>query len=117
MFSRLPVPRDADGLEVVDPLAPPDAGQHLVLLGAAVVGDDEGDVPAHRLRGGPAEDALGPGVPGGDDAVERLADDRVVRGVDDGGEARLGDLASALRGDVPGDLGGAHDPARVILDR
>jgi hypothetical protein len=37
-----------------------------------------------------AEEALGSGVPESDDPVERLADDRVLGRVDEGGEEGLG---------------------------
>jgi hypothetical protein len=70
-------------------------------------------VLADRLRGAVAEDALGAEVPGADDAVERLADDRVVGGGDDGGEPRLA-LACFDRGtcSVLLDLHEASPPKR-----
>ena len=46
-------------------------------------GNDEGDVAADGLLGGVAEEPLGRRVPALNDAVERLADDGVVRGFDD----------------------------------
>ena len=73
---------------MIDAIASPEAGEHLVLLRPPLVGDDQRDVASHRLGGSPAEHPLGRAVPGGDDAVERLADDGVVGGVDDGRQPR-----------------------------
>src|SRR5437016_13211873 len=56
------------GLEVIDPLSSAERGDDLRLLGR---------VP---------EDPLGTRVPGHDRAVQGLADDRVVRGLDDRGQ-------------------------------
>ena len=74
-------------LEMVDDFAPADAGEHAVLLRAAVVRDDEHDVTADRFRGGVAEDPLCSRIPRHDDPVERLAHDRIVRRSDDRGQA------------------------------
>ena len=85
---------------MVHHLPPADPGEHLVFLGATLPGNDEGDVPTHGLRTRPAEHPLGGRVPGRDDAIQGLADDRVVRALDDGGQPSLGDLpAHALRFD------------------
>jgi hypothetical protein len=65
-------------------------GEHLPLLVEAILGDDQRDVAADRLGGAVAEHSLGRRVPRRDDAVERLADDGVGRGVDDGGQSPLG---------------------------
>ena len=53
----------ADGLEMVDTLAAPDAREHAVLLLAPILRNDERDVPADGLGRRPAEGALGGGVP------------------------------------------------------
>ena len=70
------------GVEVFDRLAAAQAGHHLGGLRGVVLGDDQRDRLADRLRRRVAEDPLGGPVPGGDDTVERLADDRVLRGLD-----------------------------------
>ena len=107
-------------LEVLDPLAAAEPVQDVALLVQPLGRDDQGDRPADGLGGGVAEEPLGPGVPRPDDAVERLADDRVVGRLDDGGQPRLGllgplplghvaedqDRADRARGPVP-DRGGA----------
>ena len=65
--------------------------EDVLFLGAPIVGNDQGDVPADRLRRRPAEHALGGRIPRRDDAVERLADDDVIGRVDDRGQPRPGD--------------------------
>src|SRR5262245_16615259 len=55
-----------------------DAGT-LYFLRPPILRNDERDVLADRLRGGPAEEPLRGGVPGRDDSVECLAHDHVVR--------------------------------------
>ena len=73
---------DALRLVGVDPLAAPDAVEDLLLLAFAVVGDQEGDVSSDRLRLRVAVEAHRTGVPGGDDSVEVLAQDRIVGAFD-----------------------------------
>ena len=85
----------ADGLEVVEAIAAANAGQRLVFLGLAILRDQPPDRRADHLGGGVAEHPLGRLVPGLDDAVEVLADDRVVGGLDDGGEAARDAIAIA----------------------
>ena len=67
-----------DPLSGVDPLHHP---SHLVAL--AVARQQDRQRLSDRFRGGIAEDGLRPGVPIGHDPIERLADDRVVRGRND----------------------------------
>jgi hypothetical protein len=52
---------------------------------------EEGAWLANGLLGFVAKDASGGGVPGGDGAAERHAEDGIVRGLDNGGEPALGD--------------------------
>ena len=77
----------ADGLEVVEAIAAANAGQRLVFLGLAILRDQPADRRTDHLGGTVAEHPLRRLVPRLDDAVEILADDRVVGGLDDGGEA------------------------------
>ncbi|MFK4673424.1 hypothetical protein ABIF37_005827 [Bradyrhizobium diazoefficiens] len=77
------------GLLLVDDLAVAGAGQILGDIVTLIVRHDDVDGTADRLVGGVAEDALGRAVPGRDGAVERLGDDGVVGGFDDGGEQPL----------------------------
>ena len=87
----------AHGLEALDPLAAADApedGRHLVLPAR---GGEERDVAADDLPGRVAEEALGGGVPARDDAVEVLADDRVVGARDDRRQERLGEAVPGPR--------------------
>ena len=80
----------------------------VVLLVQPLRRDDQGDRPADGLRGRVAEEPLGPGVPRPDDAVERLADDRVLGRLDDGRQPRLGLLGPLALGDVAEDQDGAR---------
>jgi hypothetical protein len=91
-----PVLRLPHGLEVVDGLAAAKAGEHVVLFGAPLGGNDERDVTADRFGGGVAEHPLGRSIPGDDDAVERLAHDRVIGRVHDRGQARARDVVECL---------------------
>src|SRR5207302_6117732 len=79
----LPIFVYAKSLVVVDALASAQAledGHELV----GVVGwNEDRDIASDRFFGPVAVDALGPPVPTDDGAVERLADDRVVRRFDD----------------------------------
>jgi hypothetical protein len=90
-------------LEVIDGLAAPDPRQHRVLLVVTLGRDDQGDVPTHRLGGRIAEHALRRAIPRQDRAGEILADDRVVGGFDDRGQA--GRVESSFCADRPKGIG------------
>src|SRR5205085_12085565 len=84
----------AHRLVVLDALAalePRDDGRLLV---GVVFGDEDGDGLPDRLLRRVAEDALGPPVPTRDDPFERLADDGVVRRLDDRSEEHTSELQS-----------------------
>jgi hypothetical protein len=90
------------GLEVLHGLAEAKTPDDLVLLGQPLLGDDDRDRLAEHLALGVAEQTLGCAVPGRDPAIERLADDGVVRAGDDGGQAGgvgfgFGEVAHGLR--------------------
>ena len=100
---------DSHGFEVVDALASPEAGEHLVLFCPPLLGDDQGDVAPHRLFRRPAEHPFRRGIPAGDDAVEGLADDDVVRRVDESRQPGLREVGGrrivmAWNGDGHGQL-------------
>jgi hypothetical protein len=80
----------AHGLEMLHRVATYDAAQHLVFLRAPRLGNDHPDRPPDGFGGGVAEHALRGRIPRRDDAAEILADNRVVRGLDDGGEGSFG---------------------------
>ena len=73
----------AHGLEVVDALAFAQAGEDPGDLVGAVFRDQDRNWAPHHLVRGVAVDAFRPGIPADDRAVECLADDRVVRRIDD----------------------------------
>src|SRR5689334_5763111 len=105
---------------MLDPIATPQSREDLGLLAQAVRRDEDGDGVADGFGGAVAEDPLGPLVPSADDALERLADDRVVRRLDDSREpgAKFIVLSLALVGSVwrtcrPGDLGRSPFVLRV----
>ena len=68
----------ANGVEVVDALAAPDVRQDHVLFAKAIGRDQHGDRLTDRPRRPCTEQLFCAAVPGGDDAVEILADDGVV---------------------------------------
>src|ERR1043166_357801 len=93
-------------LVVLDALAGPQAREDGWLFVRVVVGDEDGDWLADDLFGGVAEDALRALVPARDDAVQGLADDGVVRRLDDGGQPVRGQVgATQALGPL---VGGAH---------
>src|ERR1700759_659542 len=109
---------------MVDALATSDARQDSALLVLAVVRNDDRDGLPDRLRGRVAENPLRTAVPAGDDAVQVLADDRIVARFDDGGEPAKSLLAVAKRrldllafGDVDAGRMQVDDRARGVADR
>ncbi len=64
-----------------------------------------------------AEDPRRGGVPGGDPTVERLADDRIVRGRHNGGQPRQLDLGPVSFGDVHQQVDGADQAAGRVPQR
>ena len=83
---QIAVLRDADGLEMLDAFAPPDAVQdqrHVLLVPGRHQGRDGLPDDLCRLV---SEEALGPRVPGRDDPLQVLGDDRVLGGIHDGDE-------------------------------
>jgi hypothetical protein len=99
----------ADGLVVFDPFAASDAGQDLVFLLLPVVGDDATNGLADHLRFRKAEHPLGGRIPGGDDAVQILADDGIVARIDDRGEPLRIALHMLGAAQIADDLRGADD--------
>ena len=77
---------------MLDAFAAANVPEHHVLFGKAVRRDHHRDGLPDGLVGGVAEQLLCAAIPGGDDAVEILADDRIVRRLDDRrkSECRIG---------------------------
>ena len=80
-----PVLAQADSLIVIDGFSAPDALEDRRFLVGHVRRDENGNGFAHHVVTGVAEQAFRPLVPGGDDTVERLADDGILGGLEDGG--------------------------------
>ena len=91
----VPVLPNANRLVVVDPLTPFDLPENLLLLLDVFGRDEDRHGLANRLGGGVAKDPLGACIPGPNDALEALADDRIVRGIDDCGQM-AGDESSVV---------------------
>jgi len=68
-------------------LAPPDARQNVGLLIHAIRRKKHQHRFAHDLRCRVAEDLLGAAIPGVDRPIQGLADNGVIGGIDDGGQA------------------------------
>ena len=104
----------ADRLERLDLDPLPELLEHRRHQRPLVRGDDQVQRAADRLAGRVAVDPLRPGVPARDDPVERLADDAVLRRVDDGGQP----LALLLRPLEPRDVEiGEDDAVDHVLHR
>src|SRR5271154_6305740 len=69
--------------EMIDPLTSSDAGENHALFVKPVRRNDDCDRLTSRLLRRVVEEALGAPVPTGYDAVEVLADNRVIAGLDD----------------------------------
>ncbi len=105
-----------DGLEVVNAVAPPKAREHPPFFLTILFRDDQGDVLPDGLGGSPSKDALRGAVPGRDHPIERLADDRIFRGLDDRRQAGLRDLTPSALRDIAGYLGGPDDATGRVFD-
>src|SRR5688572_7184305 len=99
--------RHANGGEVVDSFALPQAADDHGLFIQTVARNDDRDWLADSFGDGVLEHSFGGGVPRGDDPVDSLADDGVFRRIDNGGEQRMGLLIAAPLGDVSEDENGS----------
>src|SRR5690242_82060 len=87
-MQRLAALGDTDGLKMVDALTLSKTIEDGGLLAAAVLWNDYGDVLTDSLGRGVAKQALGTLIPAGNDAVEILTDNGVVRTIDNGSQQR-----------------------------
>src|SRR5690606_2830249 len=108
---------DALALKVINALPAADALEDARLLLPAIGGEEAPDRLPDHFGGRVAKDALGAGVPGGHDTVEVLADDRVVRRIDDGGQPLRESRGPALHGEVARHLDRADDMAEAVANR
>src|SRR6185369_7935645 len=98
------------GFKMFDPSAGFQTGNDAVFLADSFRWDDQRDVFTHRFFGSETENSFRAGIPALDDAVQRFADDRVIRRFDDRGQqpgreqlAGFVALDLALRGNVAKD--------------
>src|SRR5690606_18023199 len=94
--NELPVLALPDGLVVPHCLTGPDASEDEVLFVLPIGWNDDADGAADHLVGAVAKDAFGRVIPELDDAVEVLADDRVVRRLDDAGQEATAEAAGGM---------------------
>jgi hypothetical protein len=71
-------------LKMIDPLSLPDTGQNHAFFVEPVLWNNQGDGLANRLFCRVVEEALRTPIPAGDDAVQVLAYNRIITGLDDG---------------------------------
>src|SRR5882724_5261429 len=86
----------AVGFEMNDRFAFGDTTENVSFLGPTIRWQQHIHVTADGFGDGIAEDAFGAGIPAGDDAVEGLANDGVVGGFDDGGQAEIGAMGALV---------------------
>ena len=94
----------SDRFEVIDLLTGADLREHGVFFALQLVRNEHANRLPDGFRGGVAEHPFGGGIPRGDDALEILADDRVVARVDDGRQMAARARQALAIADVPGDL-------------
>src|SRR4029453_6436223 len=85
----------ADSLEVFHGLRSANVFEDDVFLIEPLWRNQKGDGPPHGFLGGVAKQAFCAAIPTGDDAVEILADNGVVRRRDEGGQSGLSLLGLA----------------------
>src|SRR5208282_3397612 len=86
-LNQTPILAPAYGLKMIDTLAAPDAPQNLYFLSLALRRDQDRDGLADHLCGRVAKEPLGAAIPTANDAIQVFADDGVIRGVNDRGQA------------------------------
>ena len=105
-----------DGLIVLDPFPASnslhDAGQ----LIRPVVRENRRNGSSDHLLGGVAECPLGAAVPAGDHAVQILAEDGIVRGLDNRSQQTAGFVGAPARGDVPEHQHRSLDGAALVAN-
>jgi hypothetical protein len=108
---------------MLDPSSRLQARHDVVFLGQPFGRNDQRDVPSNGPLGRVAEQALGPGIPALNHAVERLTDNRVVGRLDDrcekaGGQQlpRLVLVHTTLERDVPEGEDAPGDQAALVPD-
>src|SRR5206468_1323810 len=96
----LPVFPPPNRFKVADVLSLFDALNNLRFLLATILGDEEPDRFSDYLVGGVTERALSSPIPALHDPIQRLADDRIFRGLHNGGHSDTVFLCALALGDV-----------------
>src|ERR1700678_2331482 len=99
---------------MINPLASPQARNNLFFFSTALRRNEKRDRLADGFVRGVAENPLRTLVPTGDDAVEALADNRVIGGVHYGGQQRVCPLRLLARRDLYWHVDAADDLSRRI---
>lgn len=99
-FQQRAIFSPAHGFEVIDALSSPESRDNLDFFLAAIERDNQRDRPSHRFGRRVAEHSFRGLIPTRDGAIEILADDCVVGGVDDRGQQAPGFLGMFPVGDV-----------------
>ena len=99
---------------MIDALAPADAVQDFWFLIHTILWNEDGDRFANDLFRCVAEQPLGTAIPTGDDAVETLADNRVVRRLDDRCQPLRIQIGALAFTDIDQHVHSANEGARVI---
>ena len=108
--------RAAHRVEVIESFTAPEPAENVLLLLEPIMGDDHLDRPPDHLRRLVPEDPRGAGIPARDDAVERLAYDRVVGCFDDRRQECAHLLGALPLGDVSREALGVDEASLVPED-
>src|SRR5579872_170810 len=102
---------------MLDRLATPDTLKNADLFMLAVRWNKNRNRLADDLFGNIAEQTLGPFIPRLNDAVEVLADDGVIAGLDYGGEATSDALSALVLAEIHQDVDRTHQRAGLVVKR
>src|SRR5205807_9856760 len=102
--------------EVVDLLTATKPSEHVLLFGAKVVWNDQKDMLADSLSLRVPEQLFRASIPRGNDAIQRLADNGIVRRVHNGRQPRTERVDPLSLADVARNLRCADDRAVGVFD-
>src|ERR1700746_3434277 len=91
--------------------------KHIVLLSSPLRRNNQGNGLTHRFRRCVSEDALGAPIPGGNDTVEGLTNDSVIRRFHDRSEPPTCYFCLVAPGDIYQHIDSADDLTLTISER